>query len=201
MIGGDRLLYRRHSVIMLDRRRPKRFAAIGRDDFHHGHSNVYISHRPNMRRWSPVCQPGNSATIKLTPLPGLDSGGSFGWLWQARTVLASERSTACPGPMPVTSKVARHGAGLASFWLSPSAPALQAGLDSGGMVASRWPQRLPLAAAISFRGFSALQVAGAMAKGEGCRRSSLAHLVSRSPSFPSAHDPAQYSCFDERQGR
>jgi hypothetical protein len=55
---------------------------------------------------------------------GLDSGGSFGWLWRARNVLASERSTACPGPMPVTSKVARHlrasmvgqlGAGLASF--------------------------------------------------------------------------------------
>src|SRR5258708_9597038 len=55
---------------------------------------------------------------------GLDSGGSFGWLWHARTVLASERSTACPGPMPVTPKVARHlrasmvgqlGAGLASF--------------------------------------------------------------------------------------
>src|SRR5258706_16280691 len=55
---------------------------------------------------------------------GLDSGGSFGWLWHARTVLASERSTACPGPMPVTSKVARRlrasmvgqlGAGLASF--------------------------------------------------------------------------------------
>src|ERR1017187_1335952 len=55
---------------------------------------------------------------------GLDSGGSFGCLWHARTVLASERSTACPGPMPVTSKVARHlrasmvgqlGAGLASF--------------------------------------------------------------------------------------
>src|SRR6266403_5470318 len=53
---------------------------------------------------------------------GLDSGGSFGWLRHARTVLASERSTACPGQMPVTSKVARHlrasmvgqlGAGLA----------------------------------------------------------------------------------------
>src|SRR5260370_671850 len=62
----------------------------------------------------------------LAPAPqaGLDSGGSFGWLWHARTVLASERSTACPGPMPVTPKVARHlrasmvgqlGAGLASF--------------------------------------------------------------------------------------
>src|SRR5258708_21098632 len=69
--------------------------------------------------------------VKTSPSPsapapqaGLDSGGSFGWLWHARTVLASERSTACPGPMPVTSKVARHlrasmvgqlGAGLASF--------------------------------------------------------------------------------------
>src|SRR5258705_7209936 len=69
--------------------------------------------------------------VKTSPSPsapalqaGLDSGGSFGWLWHARTVLASELSTACPGPMPVTSKVARHlrasmvgqlGAGLASF--------------------------------------------------------------------------------------
>src|SRR5258705_7572140 len=57
-------------------------------------------------------------------LQPLDSGGSFGWLSHARIVLASEQSTACPGPMPVTSKVARHlrasmvgqlGAGLASF--------------------------------------------------------------------------------------
>src|SRR5258705_9869665 len=69
--------------------------------------------------------------VKTSPSPsapalqaGLDSGGSFGWLWHARTVLTSERSTACPGPMPVTPKVARHlwasmvgqlGAGLASF--------------------------------------------------------------------------------------
>src|SRR6266481_2786332 len=66
---------------------------------------------------------------------GLDSAGSFGWLWHARTVLASERSTACPGPMPVTSKVARHlrasmvgqlGAGLASFGFHLQPQALQA---------------------------------------------------------------------------
>jgi hypothetical protein len=47
-------------------------------------------------------------------------------------------------------------------------------------------------------GGRALQVAGAMAKGVGWRRSSLDHL---SPSFPSAHDPAQYSCFDGTQTR
>src|SRR6266404_385141 len=41
----------------------------------------------------------------------------------------------------------------------------------------------------------------AMAEREGWRRSSLAHLVSRSPSFPLAHDPAQYSCFDGTQTR
>src|SRR5258707_10371441 len=64
---------------------------------------------------------------------GLDSGGSFGWLWHARTVLTSERSTACPGPMPVMPKVARHlrasmvgqlGAGLASFGFLTFSPQL-----------------------------------------------------------------------------
>src|SRR5258705_2671534 len=78
-------------------------------------------------------------------LQPLDSGGSFGWLSHARIVLASERSTACPGPMPVTSKVARHlrasmvgqlGAGLASFWfrLQPQLdrPADGLGRDKSG---------------------------------------------------------------------
>jgi len=41
------------------------------------------------------------------------------------------------------------------------------------------------------QGFSALEVAGAMAKGEGWRRSNLARLVSRSPSFASSYDRAQ----------
>jgi hypothetical protein len=73
---------------------------------------------------------------------GLDSGGSFGWLWHARTVLAFERSTACPGPMPVTPKVARHlrasmvgqlGAGLASlaFAFSPNLDQPADGLGAG----------------------------------------------------------------------
>jgi hypothetical protein len=39
--------------------------------------------------------------------------------------------------------------------------------------------------------FNALEVVGAMAKGEGWWRLSLARLVSHLPSFPSAHDLAQ----------
>jgi hypothetical protein len=51
------------------------------------------------------------------------------------------------------------------------------------------------------QGFSALEVAGAMAKGEGWQRSSRARLVSRSPSFASSYDRAQRSCSGEMRAR
>jgi hypothetical protein len=51
------------------------------------------------------------------------------------------------------------------------------------------------------QGFSPLEVAGAMAKREGWRRSSLARLVSHLPSFPSAHDWAQRPCFGGMRAR
>jgi hypothetical protein len=49
--------------------------------------------------------------------------------------------------------------------------------------------------------FGAPKVAGAMAKGEACRRPSLARLASNLPSFPSALDWAQRPCFGGMRAR
>jgi len=51
------------------------------------------------------------------------------------------------------------------------------------------------------RDFSALHAAGAMAKGEGWRRSILARIVPHLPSFASARHWAQRPCFGGMRAR
>jgi hypothetical protein len=114
--------------------------------------------------------------------------------------LQSPQTTAAPGP-----SMGVRGVGPPAGRLEAGGPCRtnRAGRALGATRAAR-----PRPTAVSWLSCGVcgtrrefILAAGAMAMGEGSRRSSLARLVSRLPSFPSVLDWIQRPCFGEVQAR